>query len=59
MTSAERWALWQSMFFAAMRECHPEPWKVADSKEQAGWRTTLHADTRLQNGNVKISGVVS
>jgi hypothetical protein len=47
------------MFFAAMRDCHPEPWKVADSKEQAGWRTTLHTDTRLQNGTAKIPGTVS
>ena len=59
MTSTERWEQWQELFFLAMRQCHPEPWKVADWKERAGWRTTLHTDTRLQNGNAKIRGVVS
>lgn len=28
--NARRWAAWQKMFFAAMRDMHSEPWVPAD-----------------------------
>jgi len=45
VTSSERWNQWQALFFEAVRDCHPEPWLVADRVHLPGWRSTLIANT--------------
>jgi hypothetical protein len=34
---------WEARFLRAMRDCHPEPWLVADCVQLPGWRSTLCA----------------